>query len=758
MLTKRKLWFLLIFVFLFFLIKIQKPTLGLTPTNIPADKKPILLLSLTIDRPNSTIEINSIKKGLGFVPDYLNPNALDFLEVEIKTKDGKKRLITIPIPPKEVYAPSRKEGEILNYPPRKLEKFDYPIVLPYEQESILFLAKEFENEQGIKKATIEIKLPKSETQKVEALINGQLKPFNLESLSSEQLPTVLENYQIETIFDGNPSLTDPSQTLDIIFVSSGFTESEFDLFRTFSLQQADALIGFNSYPGKAPFFTRKNVIKVRRLVSNAIFHETNGQYANVRIPEVIETLTAIGIPFDQIAVVLDEDGRSFATLGGNYCVLFRTWGGPERSLLFAHEIAHSLGAVLDEYIEHWGASGELYYHDRNCKEDPAELWVANQPGGAYLGCEYVWNLYRPEENSLMRSIDEAYEFNAPSIYLLEQAFSAYTANGFALLIRPTKILSYLYLPSYQYSSNQQVRIINLGPAKVQFRGHFSPEVNWITHPFLEGTMPDYISFDIDYSTITSRGKYETTLVIEILTNPVITRRVPVIVVAGTSQEISSLFWSTPAQGQIIAKGNVVPVILTERIESPGWKKIEYYLRYPWAPYNNADIFDSRTINPLRGTLKTSSPDSPNYTFSGPGLYTLWAYGFPYFGPTAESNFVEVEIAAPTGNNCQAYWICTNHRINRECYRGATNCQAGGKVFCCPSQPYCPDGYYGNLNCDQNGLINNTDLDIIKNKWATASPYPTPNPNQSRADLNGDYKIDEDDFSILISNWKPNITQ
>jgi len=92
-------------------------------------------------------------------------------------------------------------------------------------------------------------------------------------------------------------------------------------------------------------------------------------------------------------------------------------------------------------------------------------------------------------------------------------------------------------------------------------------------------MPDYISFDIDTSSLSSQGKYETSLIIEILTDPIITKRVPVIVVAGNREDTASLTLVNPYQGQIFVKGDQVTIELAQNINPPGWKRIEYYLQH-----------------------------------------------------------------------------------------------------------------------------------------------------------------------------------
>jgi hypothetical protein len=71
----------------------------------------------------------------------------------------------------------------------------------------------------------------------------------------------------------------------------------------------------------------------------------------------------------------------------------------------------------------------------------------------------------------------------------------------------------------------------------------------------------------------------------------------------------------------------------------------------------------------------------------------------------------------------------------------------------PTPVNCPSGSTGNLNCDSGGLVNETDLSILLNKWAPNGPVPTPGANQFTADLNGDGRVDETDLARLLSNWK-----
>lgn len=65
---------------------------------------------------------------------------------------------------------------------------------------------------------------------------------------------------------------------------------------------------------------------------------------------------------------------------------------------------------------------------------------------------------------------------------------------------------------------------------------------------------------------------------------------------------------------------------------------------------------------------------------------------------------------------------------------------------------CPKSNLGNLNCDSEGLIDETDLNLLLGWWSPNGPVPSPLPGQVKADLNNDQKVDEEDLTILLTNW------
>lgn len=646
-------------------------------------KRPILYVDLTIDRINSKVIVDGLSKGTGFVPDYKGVG-LDTMKVTL-TKNGATQTLSIPLPVEEVYAPPRKKNAYLAYPRRKLDVFKYPIILPYDEGTTVSINKQFTNKTVNKLSTQKFTIPSSTTPSTSLISEGSSKTLSIQALAVKESAS---SYSVETIFDGDPMITDPLKTLDIIFVSSGFDETQYELFRAFTLQQADALIGFSSYPGKAPFNSNKQIIKVRRLVSPNFFHskDTSGN-ANVRTDEVIKTLAALGIPYDQISIVLDEDGRSWATLGGGYNVLFRTWGPPERSLLFAHEFGHSFGALLDEYIEYSGSSGELSTYDRNCKEDPDESWVNNSPGGAYLGCNYVWNLYKPEKDSLMSVIDESINFNAPSIYLLEQALSPYTKNEISYLFNPSRLFLSQDLAYPDYPPYASLTISTLGLGAGSFQSNFNPSQNWLVAGQMNGGIPGWMSFHANPQGLT-KGVYTSNLTVNIDSPVSKTYSLPIKLFVGDSRDTGAVAITKPLNHQSFVSGSQIQFEISASNSAPGIRRVELYDLIPGGYYS--EIFMSKTKGPFTTIWNTGDNSSVS---AYKGIHTFTAKAIRYFGAPIESSKTEVEIVAKPGSICLApYESCSATRTSNACYRGSDTCSTQSQPFCCPPVSPSPTPY------------------------------------------------------------------
>lgn len=68
-------------------------------------------------------------------------------------------------------------------------------------------------------------------------------------------------------------------------------------------------------------------------------------------------------------------------------------------------------------------------------------------------------------------------------------------------------------------------------------------------------------------------------------------------------------------------------------------------------------------------------------------------------------------------------------------------------------PSCPNGDKGNLNCDNQGLINAGDLSILLSSWSPEGPVPSPRPGQRTADIAPDGAVNAGDLGKLLGNWK-----
>ncbi|MBI3980660.1 hypothetical protein HY345_01550 [Candidatus Microgenomates bacterium] len=663
-------------------------------------KQPILLVNLNIDRNNLSLKVNSLQKGVGFVPDYNNPLALDYLRVDINDGITNQKFL-IPVPVREVYAPPRNPDDHLNYPPRELDHFNYTVILPFIDKAQITFKKDFDRAED----TLQLQLSDLQNKKGMILQNDESQEINITELSPKYFGLSDTTYLLETIYDGDPTIADPAKTLDIVFVASGFNESNFDLFRSFTTKQADGLFGFANYPGKSPFRDNRRFVKIRRLVSPDTFHTTTNGVTHVDIDKVIQTLSSLSIPYDQFSVVLNADGRSRSTLGGEYNILFRTWGGSEeRLLLFTHEFTHSFSAALDEYIERNGLTADLYDRGRNCKIDPTEKWLENTSGGSYLGCAGVWNLYRPELNSLMLELGENLEFNEPTKNLINQAFSPYTKIGEYLFIWPSSIFNFNDLASpISYMRNYSISIKNLGKSSALTTVNFSPKVNWIKNLKKPSTLPGDIEFDIDFPLLTTRGLYETSLVIETNSNPSIKKQIPIKIPVGNNQDTVSVKINNLQNGQIVDAGNSLSVPVEYSAQTPGIKRVNFYAYEPWQNPYNYNIFSSRTVAPFTATFNTVAENG----YVRKGTYTLLTEAFPYLGSSAKSSSIDIQVKAPTGTLCanQPYHQCTNNRTLRECFLGAQDC---GSNYCCPT----------NITPPPSPTVTPT---------STSTPSPTPGP-------------------------------
>ena len=646
-------------------------------------KKPILAITLLINRDKNSVVVQSVERMTGSIPDYRNVSS-DYIKVDLTNSVGTKRTLSIALPEVEVYAPPRDLKAPAMAPRPKLTVFTQTIFLPDELNTQVSISKAF---SGPNKSinSINFSVPSMSANQIQLVTNGQKTTQAIKDNRTTSIKSPTSNYQIETIYDGNPLVTDPLQTLDIVMVSSGFTGVSQYLFRDFTFNQLNWMIGFSGLPGKSPYAENKKIIKVRRLVTNETYHQDMGNYINVDYDKVIRTLASLGIPFDQYSIVLNADGRSWATLGGMYNVLFRTWYGTvERNLLYAHEFTHSFAGVLDEYIEQSGGS---YLNDlnKNCKEDPKDPWVHNIAAGAYVGCNYYSNLFRPDPSSLMVSLDNNLEFNEPTKYLITKAFKAYTANEVVPVIYPNVLRTYIDKSSsgdYYF----WVGTRPLGLAGASYHSYFSPEVDWLYQSVgMDGYLGGNITFQSDSSKLTKDGIYKTNLIIEINNDSNLKQVIPITLAIGTGMGLNDISLNRLPK-TIFYRGETMPVSVTIGTSLPGFKRVEYYYKDPWYDSSGFEnIFDSRTSSPYGGIFSAFYPYDPSYNIDY-GTYTLFAKGIYYWNGALKSNSYDVEIVARGDVACRGYnygygdYGCSVDKISRRCFKGTSDC---GGTYCCP---------------------------------------------------------------------------
>jgi len=657
-------------------------------------KQTVFITGMTVDLVKNQIVANSIRKDIGFLPNYYNIGSVDYLDVTLKDSQGKEEKYSVPLPVKEVYVPPRNQDEAVNYQERVLKSLDFTLVLPYKDGSLVTIERKYAENSLIKNGgMLKFQLPSGNETQV-TIAGDAPKTLKLDSGPPLQRMEIKGNnyFSLETVFDGNPSQTDPTKTLNIVFVASGFSTSEMDAFRSFTQVQTDALIGLSKYPGKAPFTTNKPVIKVKRLSTTTIFHKTENGYTSVDHDSVLKLLTSLGIPYDQVSIVPNASGRSWSTLDGSYNVLFIKWGDPSEPLLLAHEIGHSFGGLIDEYVSLRGlSSSRPYYLNRNCKADPTDPWVANQPGGAYLGCE-DWNLYRPEISSLMQSISEKHEFNAPSQYLLEQAFSAYTSGGYGVIVTTPSIRGFndLARPTSYVAGEVKIKNLKLNSPSVSYRAYFSPSAVWVSGQKLEGQLPSNPYVNIDFTKIKETGSYKTNLIIDIASKPQKSVTVPIEAIVDNSNDPVDLPLVGLKDGQVIKSGSMVDLMVNTTIERPGLLSVIYYYIGPFQDPSNPkaykEIVGSRTVAPYRVSWNTDKTADGAWT--SPGLYTFYTEGL-FLWQRITPSPINIEITARPNTSCVAGWgyTCNSNRVSRHCFRGANDCTSA--QFCCPATTPTP---------------------------------------------------------------------
>lgn len=123
--------------------------------------------------------------------------------------------------------------------------------------------------------------------------------------------------------------------------------------------------------------------------------------------------------------------------------------------------------------------------------------------------------------------------------------------------------------------------------------------------------------------------------------------------------------------------------------------------------------------------------------------------------------VESCTGVADGTSCQGSW-CPPPGMGVPCriFDGTCQNQVCVEPTGSPRPTTCPDGNFGNVNCDSAQLINETDLSILLSMWRIWHPgeacysitYPA-GTNRIYPNLGGDCGVNETDLSILLGHWK-----
>jgi hypothetical protein len=648
-------------------------------------KGEVLVMTLADDGQGNW-RVKSLDKTNGLVPDYKNYGASEYLPIRVKTASGEKEY-DVPVTREVITEGTDKEGK-LSGSLEQVKKVEVTAIVPYVAGAEVAIKETANMATGQnKKVNLQIKLP---TTGDEATVNGQKVVLK----TARPLGTV-SGYSVEMLFDGNPAETDPSKTLDIVLVATKFPASEYQVFRDFAKREIDATIGMSSFPGKAPFNTAKFKSKMKIWMVLSPFGLSDQD------PPIRTTLTQLGVPLDQLIMVINEDGRSNASLGGGYVNLYIKWGMPERNLVLAHELAHSFGSVLDEYVDYYASksyyalSRDLYYYGRNCKDDLTEPWMDNLATEAYPGCEYGYNNYKSTKYSLMDHIDDDIEFNEISKKMINNAFGGYLEGEIAAeYTHKVVVMNYSDDPNSEGWGS--IGVMNYGYTPFSYSLKLSQQVDGVgftevVNKVKEGDPSgwhDYHSVSVDYSKF-PLGRRDLSFDLKITNSngKSMEAKVPLIIIKSDGSEVQSININMP-EVTTMTRNQTLPVAINYQSPVAGWKRVEYYVMFPPRSFGPDDqtfsMFSSIVRAPYETKLIASEELLSDYMM--PGRYKIWARALDYSYKEVESQPVYVDLRDANNSVCNSnnYYnypsACSATYTNSLCYKGSATC---GEQYCCP---------------------------------------------------------------------------
>jgi len=245
---------------------------------------------------------------------------------------------------------------------------------------------------------------------------------------------------VTTLLDNGPS----SRRIDLVFVGDGYTAANLPAYGTHVLSALNALLAQEPFATYSTFFNvhRVDVISNESGVDN---DPTQGIYRDTAMDMAfwcggMERLLCVSVSkafayaasapqADQVFAVANSTKYGGAGYTSSDLATF-SGGNTYRSYLAIHELAHGLGNLADEYDYADGSrySGPEIAGPNVSILDAASMAAAGTkwapwlgasasgydgPVGAYEGANYyVYGIYRPSFDSMMRGINRP--FNLPS--------------------------------------------------------------------------------------------------------------------------------------------------------------------------------------------------------------------------------------------------------------------------------------------------------------------------------------------------------
>lgn len=374
-------------------------------------KKPIKILEVSFNydkNSSSPLVINNLKKKNGY-PSTLIPRSNDFQIVILDNSNNILHSSFFDVPD-DLAGPPPLNGDATPQPEVKQDKLPFIISVPYFSQMTQIKILDSENK------VIVYQQPGN----IDDLNNKvQFKSIKGDEFRKPGNPLI--NFFEEKLSPKTSFAQSSNNYLDIVFIGDKYSNDQagLDMFHNDVnrfIAQLIALEPFKSRAGQILFHYIDNTVDLECSPS-----ATNASFLLCNESMVYGQLNSSGVPSDMATVIVNTN-----SYGGSGGVLSVAYNGPQGPLVFAHELGHQLGHLIDEYL--------VYTHDgqvdnqvnQNCYRGtpPASLWANKVAIKNYnIGC-FLPNWYRAHPGSLMLSVSNPW-FNAISQDILNDEIDRY---------------------------------------------------------------------------------------------------------------------------------------------------------------------------------------------------------------------------------------------------------------------------------------------------------------------------------------------